>query len=172
MAGIKPSLLNFSLPGPFATIAPMWFTVHGSMTRTKRRAPAGPERHGRKRRGPSASDGLGNRGAIRAAVLCMDREHGETQAVSRRTGSPREARSEGAEGVAPTHSHKRTGIPRPFRYALASPIEISRKWKIEAARGALRPPLAKGLVQMLPRPGPPRGDHGYTDAPSDRARQF
>ena len=58
-------------------------------------APAGPERHWRKRRGPSAGDGLGNRGAIRAGLLCRDREHGGTQAVSRRSGSPREAQSEG-----------------------------------------------------------------------------
>jgi hypothetical protein len=58
-------------------------------------APAGPERHCRERRGPSAGDGLGNRGAIRAGLLCRDREHGGTQAVSRRSGSPREAQSEG-----------------------------------------------------------------------------
>jgi len=31
-------------------------------------APAGPERHWRKRRGPPAGDGLGNRGAIRARL--------------------------------------------------------------------------------------------------------
>ncbi len=49
----------------------------------------------RERRGPSAGDGLGNRGAIRAHVLCTDREHGGTQAVSHRPGSPREARREG-----------------------------------------------------------------------------
>ena len=58
-------------------------------------APAGPERHCRERRGPSAGDGLGNRGAIRASSRCTDREHGGTQAVSRRPGSPREARREG-----------------------------------------------------------------------------
>jgi len=58
-------------------------------------APAGPERHCRERRGPSAGDGLGNRGAIRAGLLCRDREHGGTQTVSRRPGSPREARREG-----------------------------------------------------------------------------
>ena len=60
-------------------------------------APAGPERHCRERRGPSAGDGLGNRGAIRAGLLCTDREHGGTQAVSRRTGSPREPPSEGSK---------------------------------------------------------------------------
>ena len=32
---------------------------------------------------------------IHAGLLCRDREHGGTQAVSRRSGSPREARSEG-----------------------------------------------------------------------------
>jgi len=58
-------------------------------------APAGPERHWRKRRGPSAGDGLGNRGAIRASSRFTDREHGGTQIVSRRPGSPREPRSEG-----------------------------------------------------------------------------
>jgi len=58
-------------------------------------ARAGPERHCRERRGPSAGDGLGNRGAIRGLPVCRDREHGGTQAVSRRLGSPREARSEG-----------------------------------------------------------------------------
>jgi hypothetical protein len=58
-------------------------------------ASVGPERHWRKRRGPPASDGLGNRGAIRARLRCKDREHGGTRAVSRRTGSPREPRSEG-----------------------------------------------------------------------------
>ena len=58
-------------------------------------APARPERHCRERRGPPAGDGLGNRGAIRAGLRCRDREHGGTQAVSRRSGSPREARSEG-----------------------------------------------------------------------------
>ena len=58
-------------------------------------APAGPKRHCRERRGPSAGDGLGNRGAIRASSRCTDREHGGTQAVSRRPGSPREAWSEG-----------------------------------------------------------------------------
>ncbi len=49
----------------------------------------------RERRGPSAGDGLGNRGTIRAGILCREREHGGTQAVSRRSGSPRWARSEG-----------------------------------------------------------------------------
>jgi len=44
-------------------------------------APAGPERHWRKRRGPPAGDGLGNRGAIRARLRCTDREHGGTRAV-------------------------------------------------------------------------------------------
>ena len=58
-------------------------------------APVGPERHCRERRGPSAGGGLGNRGAIRAGLLCTDRKHGGTQAASRRSGSPREARSEG-----------------------------------------------------------------------------
>ncbi len=58
-------------------------------------APAGLERHRRKRRGPSAGDGLGHRGALRAHGLCTEREHGGTQAVSRRSGSPREAWSEG-----------------------------------------------------------------------------
>src|SRR3989304_1108300 len=61
-------------------------------------APAGPERHWRKRRGPPAGDGLGNRGAIRARLRCTDREHGGTRAVSRRTGSPREPRSGGPRG--------------------------------------------------------------------------
>jgi hypothetical protein len=64
-------------------------------TRLAWAAPAGPERHCRKRRDPSAGDGLGNRGAIRGRLPCTDREHGGTRAVSRRTGSPREARSEG-----------------------------------------------------------------------------
>ena len=50
----------------------------------------------RERRGPSARGGLGNRGVLRAPLLCTEREHGGTQAVSRRTGSPREARSEGS----------------------------------------------------------------------------
>ncbi len=59
-----------------------------------RAAPAGLERHCREQRGPSASDGLGNRGEIRARFPCTDREHGGTQVVSRRSGSPREARSE------------------------------------------------------------------------------
>jgi hypothetical protein len=54
----------------------------------------GPERHCRKRRGPSAGGGLGNRGAAHA-FLCIGREHGGTQAVSPRSGSPREARREG-----------------------------------------------------------------------------
>jgi hypothetical protein len=63
-------------------------------------APAGPERHCRERRGPSAGDGLGNRGAIRAGLLCTDREHGGTQAVSRRSGSAREAWSEGSKVLA------------------------------------------------------------------------
>ncbi len=63
-------------------------------------APAGPERHWRKRQGPSASDGLGNRGAI-LGLPCTDREHGGTRAVSRRSGSPREPRSEGSAGAAP-----------------------------------------------------------------------
>ena len=67
-------------------------------------APAGPERHCRKRRGPSAGDGLGNRGTIRAGLLCTDREHGGTQAVSRRSGSPREAWSEGPR-VLPSFSY-------------------------------------------------------------------
>ncbi len=62
-------------------------------------APAGPERHWRKRRGPPAGDGLGNRGAIRARLPCTDREHGGTRAVSRRTGSPREPRSEGPRAL-------------------------------------------------------------------------
>jgi hypothetical protein len=44
--------------------------------------------------GPPACGGLGNRGAAHAS-LCMGREHGGTQAVSRRSGSPREAESEG-----------------------------------------------------------------------------
>jgi len=44
--------------------------------------------------GPPACGGLGNRGAAHAS-LCMGREHGGTQAVSRRSGSPREAWSEG-----------------------------------------------------------------------------
>ncbi len=63
-------------------------------------APEGPERHCRERRGPSTGDGQGNRGASRARLLCTDREHGGTLAVSRRTGSPREARSEGPAGGA------------------------------------------------------------------------
>jgi hypothetical protein len=58
-------------------------------------APAGPERHCREWRGPSAGDGLGNRGAIRGLPVCKDREHGGTRAASRRTGSPREARARG-----------------------------------------------------------------------------
>src|SRR3990170_4822021 len=70
-----------------------WFAAgRGPATAT---APAGLERHWRKRRGPSAGGGLGNRGAIRARLPCTDREHGGTQAVSRRRGSPREPRSEG-----------------------------------------------------------------------------
>ena len=62
-------------------------------------APAGPERHCRERRGPSAGDGLGNRGAIHGRLPCTDREHGGTRAVSRRSGSPREAWSEGPKVV-------------------------------------------------------------------------
>jgi hypothetical protein len=58
-------------------------------------ARAGPERHCRERRGPSAGGGPGNRGAIRGRLHCTDREHGGTRAVSRRSGSPREARSDG-----------------------------------------------------------------------------
>jgi len=65
-------------------------------------APEGPERHCRERRGPSAGDGLGNRGAIRAGPLCRDREHGGTQAVSRPSGSPREAWREGPKVLLPT----------------------------------------------------------------------
>jgi len=64
-------------------------------------APAGPERHRRERRGPSAGDGLGNRGALRAPVNCTEREHGGTHAVSRRAGSPREPRSEGPRVLGP-----------------------------------------------------------------------
>jgi len=44
---------------------------------------------------PPAGDGLGNRGAIRARLGCTDREHGGTQDVSPRTGSPREPQSQG-----------------------------------------------------------------------------
>jgi hypothetical protein len=58
-------------------------------------APASPERHCRERRGPPACGGLGSRGAIRARLPCRDREHGGTQAASRRTGSARKAWSEG-----------------------------------------------------------------------------
>ncbi len=68
-------------------------------------APAGLERHWRKRRGPSAGDGLGNRGAIRGLPISRDREHGGTQAVSRRTGSPREPRSEGPKVRLPLVIH-------------------------------------------------------------------
>jgi len=70
-------------------------------------APAGPERHWRKRRGPPAGDGLGNRGAIRARLRCTDREHGGTQAVRRRSGSPREPRSEGPRGLLPQNQQPR-----------------------------------------------------------------
>ena len=38
---------------------------------------------------------------IHAGLLCRDREHGGTQAVSRRAGSPREARSEGPKVLSP-----------------------------------------------------------------------
>ena len=69
----------------------------------------GPERHCRERRGPSAGDGLGNRGATRARLPCMEREHGGTRAVSRRSGSPREARREG-----------------PTRAAVSSPGNVAR----------------------------------------------
>jgi len=76
-------------------------------------APGGPERHCRERRGPPASDGLGNRGAIRASGLCTEREHGGTQAVSRRAGSPREARSEGRGGAAFSFPSDRRRISPP-----------------------------------------------------------
>ena len=64
-------------------------------------ARAGPERHWRERRGPPASGGLGNRGAIRTRLFCTDREHGGTQAVSCRAGSPREPWSEGSKVLVP-----------------------------------------------------------------------
>ena len=74
-------------------------------TRLSKAAPAGPERPCRERRGPPAGDGLGNRGAIRARLLCMNREHGGTQAVSRRPGSPREARREGPKVLVQQGQH-------------------------------------------------------------------
>ena len=77
-------------------------------------APAGPERHWRKRRGPSAGDGLGNRGAIRARLPCTDREHGGTRAVSRRTGSPREPRSEGPRALLQQNQHAAEFSADPF----------------------------------------------------------
>jgi hypothetical protein len=74
-------------------------------------APAGPERHWRKRRGPSAGDGVGNRGAIRGRLPCTDREHGGTQAVSRRTGSPREPWSEGPRVLLQPLCHRTSASP-------------------------------------------------------------
>ena len=89
MEGRKSSTRKPLPPGPSDKLSPRglgeWVWA----------APAGPERHWRKRRGPSAGDGLGNRGAIRAGPLCRDREHGGTQAVSRRIGSPREPGARG-----------------------------------------------------------------------------
>ena len=84
----------------------------------------------RERWGPSAGDGLGNRGAIRARLLCTEREHGGTHAVSRRSGSPREARSEGPAGAARFFpavpgSRTRSGRARP-RLAGACPGWVER----------------------------------------------
>ena len=76
-------------------------------------APAGPERHWRKRWGPSAGDGLGNRGTIRGLPVCRDREHGGTQAVSRRSGSPREPRSEGPKVLLSFLGRTHTGEEAP-----------------------------------------------------------
>jgi len=64
----------YAVPKEFGVLR----TGRGPATAT---APAGPERHWRKRWGPSAGDGLGNRGAIRARLRCTDREHGGTRAV-------------------------------------------------------------------------------------------
>src|SRR3990172_5265552 len=47
------------------------------------RVRATPERE---RRGPPPAGGTGNRGAIRAPVLCTEREHGGTRAARRRKG--------------------------------------------------------------------------------------
>jgi hypothetical protein len=99
-------------------------------------APAGPERPCRKRRGPSAGDDLGNRGAIRARFPCTEREHGGTQAVSHRPGSPREAWSEGPRVLLPQHQPPR-GILRRRRMTsrAGEPEDDRTRWPESGAGG-------------------------------------
>jgi len=134
-------------------------------------APAGPERHCRERRGPSAGDGRGNRGAIHAGLLCRDREHGGTQAVSRRSGSPREARSEGPKVLLlflertqasfrlPRPSPRRTiaGLGRERERAARGlePYRAGTRRRILSSSGAGEPRPSRLLVARYSSPSGP-----------------
>ena len=62
--------------------------------------------------------------------FCTEREHGGTQAVSRRTGSPREPRSEGPRVLV---LQEGDDAHHPARLRLFGPVRIE---EITAARGA------------------------------------
>src|SRR3972149_1859868 len=140
MAGIKPSLLNFSSPGPFATIAPMWFTVHGSMTRTNKKKSACRPRAtwtkaaGAPGSGPAGGPGRGGRRRCSNTFSQAD------------------------------------GDPTPLQVRLGLTDRDLPEMEDRGGKGRIGPPPPKGPAQMLHRPGPPPAGHGDTHAPRARAR--
>jgi hypothetical protein len=89
-------------------------------------------------------------------LSCTEREHGGTQAVSRRTGSPREARSEGPNVLLPSIPR---ALPGQRVVPERSPLVVGHWWAIEGhwVLGRLIPSTE---FDRIPRAGPIISDNG------------